>query len=185
MYGFNLGEQGLAFLGYFVTAVITYTGYALYLKYRIEPLALSGKMTPEDRLEIGLFASAIIPIATFFFGWSAGRTHWIVPIIAASLYLPGLYLIFQSLLVYIGMSYMQFAASAFAGNTLARSVIAGAFPLFGASLYTRLGIGPGSSLLGGISLLMIIPLYVSLTHFLNFTYLSLIFSFARCCLYVL
>lgn len=89
MYGFNLGEQGLAFLAYAVTAVFTYTGYAFYLKYRIEPLAKSGKMEPEDRLEIGLFASMIIPISTFFFGWSAGRTHWIVPIIAASLYLPG------------------------------------------------------------------------------------------------
>lgn len=72
-----------------------------------------------------------------------------------------LYLIFQSLLVYIGMSYANYAASAYAGNTLARSVIAAAFPLFGSALFTKLHVGPGSSLLGGISLVMIIPLYVS------------------------
>lgn len=161
IYHFNLGEQGLAFLGYIVTATFTYTGYVIYLKKRIEPLAASGQMVPEDRLEIGLVGAFFIPIATFFFGWTARESiHWIVPIIAASLYLPGLYLIFQSLLVYIGTSYWTFTASAFAGNTLLRSIIAGAFPLFGHTFYVRLGLGPGSSVLGGISIAMIFPLWL-------------------------
>jgi len=62
-------------------------------------------------------------------GWTARESvHWIVPVIGASLYLPGVYLIFQSIMTYIGTSYATFAASALAGNTLLRSVIASVFP---------------------------------------------------------
>lgn len=161
IYHFNLGEQGLAFLAYLVTATLTYVGYVVYLRKRIQPLSDSGKMVPEDRLEIGLVGALIIPISTFFFGWTArASVHWIVPIIGASLYLPGLYLIFQSLYVYIGSCYWTYTASAFAGNSLLRSNIAGAFPLFGHVFYVRMGLGPGSSILGGISIAMIVPLWL-------------------------
>jgi DHA1 family multidrug resistance protein-like MFS transporter len=48
-----------------------------------------GDTAPEVRLEIALFASVFIPISLLVFGWSAGRTHWIVPVIGAALYVPG------------------------------------------------------------------------------------------------
>ncbi|KAG7571210.1 hypothetical protein FFLO_00883 [Filobasidium floriforme] len=165
IYGFNLGEQGLAFLGYLVTAFFTYTSYVLYLRYRIRPLSDSGHMTPEDRLEIGLIASTLIPVSTLIYGWTARESvHWIVPVIGASLYLPGVYLIFQSILIYVGTSYATFAASAMAGNTLLRSVIASVFPLFGHAFYENLGLGPGSTLLAGISIILIVPLWLIKRH---------------------
>lgn len=161
IYGFSIGQQGLAFLGYLVTAFFTYIGYVAYLRYRIRPLSESGRMVPEDRLEIGMWASTLIPISTLIYGWTARESvHWIVPVIGASLYLPGVYLIFQSIMTYIGTSYATFAASALAGNTLLRSVIASVFPLFGHAFYENLGLGPGSSLLAGISVILIVPLFL-------------------------
>lgn len=91
IYHFNLGQQGLAFMGYFVTGGAAYAGYCAYQKYVINPL-YDGDEEPEAevRLDLALYVSIIIPISTFFFGWaSRPEVHWIVPIIAASLYLPG------------------------------------------------------------------------------------------------
>jgi DHA1 family multidrug resistance protein-like MFS transporter len=56
----------------------------------------------------------------------------------------------------------MYAASILAGNTLFRSVFASVFPLFGEKYFKALGIGPGSSLLAGVSILMIPLLYVRL-----------------------
>ncbi|KAJ9091422.1 hypothetical protein QFC19_009132 [Naganishia cerealis] len=161
IYHFNLGQQGLAFLGYFVTGIITFIVYCSYQKWYINPLYSNGnEPEPEVRLNLALYTSVMIPISTFFFGWvSRESVHWIVPIIAASLYLPGIFLLFQSIIMYLTMSYYTFAGSILAANALARSLIASVFPLFGHALFSRLGLGPGSSLLGALSILMILPLF--------------------------
>ena len=70
-----------------------------------------------------------IPISLFIFGWtSRASVHWIVPIIGASLYVLGLYLLFQSALVYLPVSYPHYVASILAGNDFFRSSVAAAFP---------------------------------------------------------
>jgi DHA1 family multidrug resistance protein-like MFS transporter len=62
-------------------------------------------------------------------GWTArANVHWIAPTVGAALYLPGLFLLFQSVLVYLPLSYPQHAASVLAGNGLFRASLAGAFP---------------------------------------------------------
>ncbi|KAL8286804.1 hypothetical protein RQP46_004332 [Phenoliferia psychrophenolica] len=161
MYGFNLGLTGLPFLGFVVSGAITFTGYALYNKLHMEPrYEKNPDLPPEARLELAVFASFFIPISLFMFGWGAGRTHWIVPIIGAALYLPGIFLIFQSILIYISMGFPRHVASIFAGNDLFRSTVASFFPLFGHAFYRRLGVGGGCSLLAGISILMIPVTYV-------------------------
>jgi len=58
------------------------------------------------------------------------------------------------------MSYYRYAASILASNDLFRPTIASAFLLFGTVYYQRLGIGPGSSFLAGITALMIPILYL-------------------------
>jgi hypothetical protein len=71
IYHFNLGQQGLAFLAYFVTGIITFIGYCLYQKYHITPLYQNGnEPAPEVRLDLALYVSVMIPISTFFFGES-------------------------------------------------------------------------------------------------------------------
>jgi MFS transporter, DHA1 family, multidrug resistance protein len=86
-------------------------------------------VAPEIRLEIGLIASIFIPTSVLMFGFtSKPDIHWIVPIIGAALYIPGIFITFQSILMYITMAYPTHAASVLAGNDFFRSSIASVFP---------------------------------------------------------
>ncbi|KAF7978666.1 hypothetical protein HWV62_45194 [Athelia sp. TMB] len=163
IYHFNLGVGSLPFVAFVVTGSITYTVYALYNRYHMEPrMARNPNLAPEARLEIGLMASIFIPVSLFIFGWaSRASVHWIVPIIAAALYLPGIFLAFQSIMMYISISYPHHAASVLAGNDLFRSSMASVFPLFGRAFFQRLGLGGGSSLLAGISIALMPVYFVS------------------------
>ncbi|PBK69021.1 MFS general substrate transporter [Armillaria solidipes] len=167
IYHFNLGVSGLPFLGFVVSGAITYTVYVFYLKYHIAPrfakaAAAGVDIGPEIRLEIGLMASIFIPTSVLIFGFTSKESvHWIVPIIGAALYLPGIYLTFQSILTYVTSAYPTYAASVLAGNDLFRSAIASVFPLFGRAFFVNLGLGPGSALLAGVSFLLM-PAFWSL-----------------------
>jgi DHA1 family multidrug resistance protein-like MFS transporter len=100
-------------------------------------------------------ASIFIPTSLLIFGFaSKASVHWIVPVIGAALYLPGIFLNFQSILMYITSAYPAYGASVLAGNDFFRSAIASVFPLFGRAFFTNLGLGPGSALLAGISFLL-------------------------------
>jgi MFS transporter, DHA1 family, multidrug resistance protein len=63
------------------------------------PLPPTHPEVPEHRLEIGFLTSFSIPLVTLLYGWTARESvHWIVPVIAGALYLPGVFLTFQSVL---------------------------------------------------------------------------------------
>ncbi|KAK0492776.1 major facilitator superfamily domain-containing protein [Armillaria luteobubalina] len=157
IYHFNLGLSGLPFLAFVVSGAITYTAY--YPKYHIAPRYAKAA---ETRPEIGLIASIFIPTSVLIFGFTSKESiHWMVPVIGAALYLPGIYLTFQSILTYITPAYPTYAASVLAGNDLFRSAIASVFPLFGRAFFVNLGLGPGSALLAGISFLLM-PVFWSL-----------------------
>lgn len=162
LYHFGLGASGLPFLGFIVALIPTLGGYIAYQRYVVIPdFKKTGVLIPESRLKVAIFGSFIIPVALLIFGWtSRENVHWMGPIIGASLYLPGIYLIFQGAIVYLPMSYQQYAASILAGNALLRGAVGAAFPLFGRSLFETLTIGGGSSLLAGLSALMIPPLFL-------------------------
>lgn len=57
------------------------------------------------------------------------------------------------------MSYPQYAASLFAGNDFFRSAFAFGSVLFGRPMYNNLGVGKGTSLLGGLSVIGIVGMY--------------------------
>ncbi|GAA6063232.1 hypothetical protein JCM10212_005839 [Sporobolomyces blumeae] len=159
--GFSLGLAGLPYLGFVVSGVITLVVYIWYQLKVLNPrLDNNPELGPEVRLELALFAAVCIPISLFGFGWTAQtHQHWMLPIVFAAVYLPGIYLAFQSIMVYISISYPKYAASVLAGNDLFRSVFASVFPLFGTKFFGALGLGGGSSLLAGVSILMIPVLY--------------------------
>ncbi|KAK0239352.1 major facilitator superfamily domain-containing protein [Armillaria nabsnona] len=167
IYHFRLGASGLPFLGFIVSGAITYTVYVIYLKYCIAPRLAEARAAgvgflPEIHLEIGLMASIFIPTSVLIFGFTAKESiHWIVPVIGAALYLPGIYLIFQGILTYVTCAYPAYAASVLAGNDLFRSTVASVFPLFGRAFFVNLGLGPGSALLAGVSFLLM-PVFWSL-----------------------
>ncbi|KAJ6485534.1 major facilitator superfamily domain-containing protein [Mycena sanguinolenta] len=157
VYGFNQGLSGLPFLGFLVSGIITYTVYCLYQMYHIAPrtaraAAVNKELPPEVKLEIGLMASILIPTSVLIFGFaSKASIPWIVPIIGAALYLPGIYLIFQSIIMFLTTAYPNHGAPVLAANDLFRSSIASVFPLFGRAFFQNLGLGPGSAVLAGIS----------------------------------
>ncbi|KAJ7677237.1 major facilitator superfamily domain-containing protein [Mycena rosella] len=157
IYHFDFGNSALPFLGYFVTGILTYFFFCLYQRYHLGPrymrAAIANKpLAPEVMLEIGLMVSILIPTSVLIFGYtSKASIHWIVPIIGASLYLPGLFMNFQSVLIYITCSYPAYAASALAGNDMFRSCIASVFPLFGRAYFRNMGLGTGSAILAGIA----------------------------------
>jgi len=97
MYGFNLGLEGVAFLGIFVGAVLTVPVYFAYLYYVQEPqFDENGNISPEKRLPPAIVGAFCIPICMFWFGWSAGRTHWIVPIIGSMWFSVGAFCLFNA-----------------------------------------------------------------------------------------
>ncbi|KAK4053478.1 hypothetical protein OIV83_001645 [Microbotryomycetes sp. JL201] len=161
IYHFNLGLAGLPYLVFVISGIPTYAAYVWYQNKHIIPRSKNDPtFKPEDRLFLSLIAACFIPASLLLFGWSARTSvHWIVPIIGAGLYLPGIFLLFQTLIVWSVSAYPVVAASLLAGNALFRSEQAGAFPLFGRVFYERLTIGGGCSLLAGLSLLMIVPLW--------------------------
>jgi MFS transporter, DHA1 family, multidrug resistance protein len=63
-------------------------------------------------------------------------------------------LIFVGFLNYITDSYLMYAASALAANTVARSAAGAAAPLFTDYMFKALGVGGGGSLIGGVAVLL-------------------------------
>ncbi|KAJ6515577.1 major facilitator superfamily domain-containing protein [Mycena sanguinolenta] len=152
IYGFSSGEQGLAFLGIFVVTIIALPLFLLWIKISLTPRFASGDFKPEMLLPpifVGCFS---LPVCLFWFGWtSRADIHWIVPIIGSGFFSIGVVTLFNSLYNYLGVSYAQYAASVFAGAALFRASFGATFPLFARDLFSKLGIGPGNSLLGGIA----------------------------------
>ncbi|KAM0788520.1 hypothetical protein ACM66B_001648 [Microbotryomycetes sp. NB124-2] len=161
IYHFNLGVGSLPFLAFVVSGVFTFAGYMWYqLKFIMPRAGVDPTFKPEDRLRLALFGSIFTPASLFLFGWSSRESvHWIVPIIGAALYLPAVYLAFQCILMYLLSSYIYVGASVLAGNAFWRSAMASGFPLFGRIFYKRLTVGGGCSLLAGLSILLMFPLY--------------------------
>jgi len=161
IHGFSLGVAGLPYLGFVVSAVITFTFYCWYQHAVMAPrMRNDPNFGPETRLELGLGAAFFIPISLFMFGWGA-KAHWMVPIVGAALYFPGIFLLFQSILMFVSMyAKPEYNSSVMASNTFFRSSFAAAFPLFGSYYVKALGVGGACSLLAGVSLIMIPILYL-------------------------
>lgn len=156
MYGFTTGTLGLAYIGLLVGALLTLPPYVWYMRKYLEPkFGPHGELAPEMRLPTACVAGFFLPVCMFWFGWSAGRTHWIVPIIGTAFFSPGAFLMFNGVLNYLGDAFPMYAASVYASNTLFRSAFASAFPLFANAMYAKLGIDWANSLLGFLTILFI------------------------------
>lgn len=169
IYKFNLGTEGLAFLGILIGVFITLVPFVWYQRKYIEPkFNEKGELKPEWRLPPSFVGAFAIPICLFWFGWSARPDiHWIMPIIGSGFFSVGAFLLFNSVLNYLADAYPTQAASVLAGNDFLRSSWGAAFPLFATALYDKLGVGWASSLLGFISIVFIpIPFFLFKVSFL-------------------
>ncbi|USP79172.1 MFS general substrate transporter [Curvularia clavata] len=152
-YGFSLGAQGLIYLAIFVGISAGLGMYLTWIRITWEPAVRAGNIgAPERRLIPGLFASFMLPIGLFLFAWTATPDiHYIVPTIGIAILSGGIFLIMQSIFLYLPLSYPKYAASVFAGNTVARSVLAAAIVHASQPLYHNLGVDRGVTLLGGLT----------------------------------
>ncbi|THX81932.1 putative caffeine resistance protein 5 [Aureobasidium pullulans] len=157
IYGFNLGEEGLAYLGILIGAFAILPPFFLYLYRILEPqFDDKGDLKPEKRLPPACVGAFMIPICLFWFGWSArADVHWIMPIIGSAFFSMGSVLLFNSVLNYLPDAYPEYAASVLAGNDFMRSAFGAGFPLFARAMYNDLGVNWASSTLGFLAIAFI------------------------------
>lgn len=153
----NLGVAALPFIGIMIgvflgVALIIYATKTRFAR----KFAKHGHVVPEERLIPMMIASVLLPIGLFWFGWaSSPNISWVPQVIAGVPIGMGILVIFMQGLNYIIDVYMMFANSAIAANTLFRSALGGAFPLFATQMYHNLGVDWASSVLGFIAVAMI------------------------------
>ncbi|KAK1984807.1 major facilitator superfamily transporter [Colletotrichum cereale] len=145
--GWSPGVGGLAFLGVAVGMVFAVIYTAFENRRYIKVVAAHGGFAPpEARLPPSMIGACLLPIGLFWFAWTNGpEIHWIVSIIASGFFAAGLVLVFLSLMNYLIDSYVIYAASVLAANSVMRSLFGAAFPLFTTQMYENLGIHWASS----------------------------------------
>lgn len=162
LYHFNIGEMGLTFISITVGVIISIVLYYAYIYYVMEPeIRKYGLGAPERRLVPAIIASFLLPAGLFIFGWTGnGSIHWIVSVIGILIFTMGVFILMQCIFVYLPLVYPQYAASLFAGNDFARSLLAFAAVMFSHPMYVGMGIGPGTSLLGALTAACIAGIFI-------------------------
>ncbi|KAJ5216531.1 major facilitator superfamily domain-containing protein [Penicillium cinerascens] len=161
-YHMNLGQIGLVFLCVLVSCILGIAVYFSYIYFWMNPrIAKHGFPVPEARLIPALAASVGPTVGLFLFAWTARASiHWIVPTIGITIYGGTVFIVMQCLFVYIPLSYPQYAASLFAANDFFRSALACGSVIFAHPLFGNLGVARGTSLLGGLSVIGILGIWL-------------------------
>ena len=87
VYGFGPGVVGLAYLGlgagyFFGPLSFAVLSDRMVKRKAAKSAASGGEMKPEYRLPLAIVGGFCVPVAFFWYGWSAqAKTHWIVPIL--------------------------------------------------------------------------------------------------------
>lgn len=154
--GWNSGVGELPLIGTIIGAVIG--GIAIFIvSHRDRKKLEAGHVgVAEDRLPVAMAGGIIFPITMFWFAWSGNynSVHWIVPTLGGVFLSTSILLIFVAYLNYLTDTYLMYAASAVAANTVCRSAAGAAAPLFTTYMFDALGVGGGGSLIGGIAILL-------------------------------
>ncbi|KAF9882785.1 hypothetical protein FE257_005153 [Aspergillus nanangensis] len=151
-------EKGVASLNYLSLGVgfvigLQFCGRVIDIVYIRLQKRYNHSGRPEFRIPLMLPGGLLVPVGLFLYGWSAEyKTHWIIPNIGAGIFAIGLIISFQCAQTYVVDAYTRYAASASGAAAFVRTLAGFAFPLFAESLYRRLGLGWGNSLLAFVSL---------------------------------
>jgi DHA1 family multidrug resistance protein-like MFS transporter len=158
----NLGEVGLVFICIVIGCLIAVAFYSSYLFFVVNPkIRKVGMGAQEGVLLSGLPSSFGAPIGLLLFAWTARATiPWIVPTIGISIFAGSIFIVLQCIFLYIPLSYPQYAASLFAANDFFRSAFACSSILFANPLYHNLGVAKGTSVLGGLSAIGILGIWL-------------------------
>ncbi|KAK5114781.1 hypothetical protein LTR85_010094 [Meristemomyces frigidus] len=165
-YGFSESIVGLVYLGIGVGTILGLGMYATLsnraVKKAIAAQGGEGPAKPEIRLQLLPAGAVVLPTGLFLYGWTAQyHIHWIVPILGMALIGFGNFFAFMAINMYLVEAHLQYAASAIAAVTLARSIGGALLPLAGLKMYATLGLGWGNSLFGFIAIALIpVPLII-------------------------
>ncbi|KAJ5804459.1 uncharacterized protein N7518_000762 [Penicillium psychrosexuale] len=162
IHGMNLGVGSLPFIGLIIGEFLA-GAYLLYdQRAYTKKLAANNDMPiPEWRLPPAILGGICFCIGLFWYGWTGWTKsiHWMAPTASGIMTGFGIYVIFLQCFNYLIDSYLTFAASVFAANTIIRSAVGAAFPLFSKQMFINLGVQWAGTLLGCLALIMIpIPL---------------------------
>ncbi|KIW35707.1 uncharacterized protein PV07_02391 [Cladophialophora immunda] len=142
--GWSQGTAGLLFVGVAIGVCLATLAAGVdnkrYVRLCAAVEAEGCAVEPEARLSTAMAGSIVLPIGLFLFAWTTyPSVHWIAPIIGATLFSCGLVMVFISLMSYLVDSYVVYAASVLAANSVLRSLFGTAFPLFTTQMYENLG----------------------------------------------
>ncbi|KAF2170391.1 hypothetical protein M409DRAFT_64149 [Zasmidium cellare ATCC 36951] len=155
--GWNAGVGELPLIGTVIGACLG-GAILLFIGSRERKAMKEGHTrTPEDRLPPAMAGGVLFALTMFWFAWTAefNSIHWIVPTLAGTFLATAILLVFSGFIVFIIDSYLMYAASAVAANTVTRSACAAASPLFTQCMFDALGVGGGGSLIGGVGVLLV------------------------------
>ncbi|PYH79024.1 MFS general substrate transporter [Aspergillus uvarum CBS 121591] len=162
IHGMNLGVGSLPFIGLMIGE---FAGGAYVLmsqgSYTRKLVANGDVPVPEWRLPPAIVGGAAFTIGLFWYGWTGWTQsiHWMAPTASGVFTGFGIYCIFLQCFNYLIDSYLQFAASVFAANTILRSAVGACFPLFAKQMFVNLGVQWAGTLLGCLAAIMVpIPL---------------------------
>jgi hypothetical protein len=159
-YNFTPGQQGLTFISIALGCVIGFLA-VVYIDRRTYPALEAkygvGAVPPEYRLYGAMVGCALNPASLFWFGWAADAgAYWPSPVVAAVPFAVGNIMVYSSGALYIMNAYGSLhGASALSANSLLRYAGGGAFPLFTVQMFSSLGVGWASSLLGFVSVALV------------------------------
>ncbi|KIM73832.1 hypothetical protein PILCRDRAFT_828732 [Piloderma croceum F 1598] len=156
--GWGLGPDGVAFIAVGLGSCLA---AALNFRFSVRFASLMEKWKgfppPEERLYGAMVAGPCLVIGVLLFGWTGQypNIHWLAPAFGLVLVGISVGLIFVSLMAYLVDVYLMYSASAMAANTMCRSAIAAAFPLFTVQMFTKLGINWASTLVACIGIVLL------------------------------
>jgi len=164
--GWSPGIGGLAFL----CLLCGMAGALIYIIVYENPRYVraaaklpGGRAPPEERLHPALIGAPLLVIGlAWFAGTDSPNLPWIVSILAGIPFGAGMVLIFLSILNYLVDSYVVYAASVLAANSIIRSIFGAAFPLFTSYMYSPVncplascGVHVGAAIACALSLVLL------------------------------
>ncbi|KAJ6184845.1 hypothetical protein N7519_006146 [Penicillium mononematosum] len=162
IHGMNLGVGGLPFIGLIIGEFLAGAYVLLGQRAYIKKLTANNNIpVAEWRLPPAILGGVCFCVGLFWYGWTGWTKsiHWMAPTASGVVTGFGIYVIFLQCFNYLIDSYLTFAASVFAANTIIRSAVGAAFPLFSKQMFVNLGVQWAGTLLGCLALIMIpIPL---------------------------
>ncbi|KZV67553.1 MFS polyamine transporter [Peniophora sp. CONT] len=155
--GFTVSQIGLVFIGVGVGVLLSCV-ISIYTSRKYPALVKEwrGFPPPENRLYGAMVAGPAMVIGAFWLGWTGAYpdVHWAAPAVSLIFIGTSVTLVFISFISYLVDTYLMYAASALAANTIARSAGGAAFPLFTAQMYHGMGIQWASTLIGVVALVL-------------------------------